>query len=445
MPSSFAAGNDDMPPFDDEIFKEAAKRVFHNRAFNPDMLRDKKVRQLVMHTYEILRHAVNTHLPTDVPQEVTYALENNAFIFSAFKTYHSLREVGLSLVTDSGQIKPFDAFLSDVLKINQNYNHHYLRAEYQHAVGSTQMAARWQQIAKDGDRYDLQYRTAEDDHVRESHRLLHGITLPYSDPFWDKYFPPNGWGCRCTAVQVRKGKYPLTDPAFAMLKGDNCTEANKQKMFRFNPGKELKLYPPQHPYMPKNCGGCTANLKLAYNPSSDKCQACGIIAKCMQQYTAPQFETIGTYKNGAQVRVSSAVKDRESDDYKRILSVATAFAKQGRKADLLPRFDSPKNCDSYEQVYKGIAADYYGKCPDLAIDGIYYEHEGYITKDPKKALHNMLTHGLKQSDRLIIEKCDLQPWYIRKRIDDKIKEGVKVTEVWIHDNGNLQLFYKAGG
>ena len=430
-----------MPPFDDEIFKEAAKRVFKNRAFTPDMLRDKKVRQLVMHTYEILRHAVNTHLPTHVPQEITYALENNVFIFSAFKTYHSLREVGLSLVTDKGQIKTFEAFLSDVLKINQNYNHHYLRAEYQHAVGSTQMAARWQQIQKDGDRYDLQYRTAEDEHVRESHRLLHGITLPPSDPFWDKYFPPNGWGCRCTAVQVRKGKYPLTDPQFAMLKGDNCTEANKQKIFRSNPGKELKLYPQQHPYFPKNCGGCNANLKLAYNPNSEKCQACGIIAKCMQQYTAPQFQNLGKFKDGAQVRVSSAVTDRESEDYKRILSVATAFAKQGRNADILPRFDSPKNCDSYEQLYKGIMSDYYGKCPALVIDGIYYEHEGYTTHDHKKALKNMLKHGLVQSDRIIIEKCNLSDKYIIERIKGKINEGCKVTEVWEHSNGTLRLIY----
>ena len=394
-----------------------------------------------MHTYEILRHAVNTHLPTHVPQEITYALENNVFIFSAFKTYHSLREVGLSLVTDKGQIKTFEAFLSDVLKINQNYNHHYLRAEYQHAVGSTQMAARWQQIQKDGDRYDLQYRTAEDEHVRESHRLLHGITLPPSDPFWDKYFPPNGWGCRCTAVQVRKGKYPLTDPQFAMLKGDNCTEANKQKIFRSNPGKELKLYPQQHPYFPKNCGGCNANLKLAYNPHSEKCQACGIIAKCMQQYTAPQFQNLGKFKDGAQVSVSSAVTDRESEDYKRILSVATAFAKQGRNADILPRFDSPKNCDSYEQLYKGIMSDYYGKCPDLVIDGIYYEHEGYTTHDHKKALKNMLKHGLVQSDRIIIEKCNLSDKYIIERIKGKINEGCKVTEVWEHSNGTLRLIY----
>ena len=33
-----------------------------------------------------------------------------------------------------------------------------------------------------------------------------------------------------------------------MLRGNNCTEAAKQQIFRFNPGKSLQLFPPKHPY-----------------------------------------------------------------------------------------------------------------------------------------------------------------------------------------------------
>ena len=33
-----------------------------------------------------------------------------------------------------------------------------------------------------------------------------------------------------------------------MLRGNNCTEAAKQQIFRFNPGKDLQLFPPKHPY-----------------------------------------------------------------------------------------------------------------------------------------------------------------------------------------------------
>jgi hypothetical protein len=95
---------------------------------------------------------------------------------------------------------------------------------------------------------NLQYRTAGDSHVREEHALLHGTTLPVDDPFWDKYFPPLGWNCRCTAVQVRKDKYPVSDSTTALQAGERATESKKQQIFRFNPGKEGKVFPPKHPY-----------------------------------------------------------------------------------------------------------------------------------------------------------------------------------------------------
>ena len=222
--------------------------VYNAGQFDASMLNSPEARKMIDETLRILKTGIEAGLPVEVSEVLRYALENNAFIFSGFKAFHTLREVGLSLLTDKGEIKPFEAFRHDVEKINKRYNHNYLYAEYNHAVGASLMAARWQQIEADGDKYDLQYRTAQDDHVREEHAILHGTTLPPSDPFWGKYMPPNGWNCRCTAVQVRKGKYPLSDPDLSMKRGDNCTEAAKQQIFRFNPGKELALFPPKHPY-----------------------------------------------------------------------------------------------------------------------------------------------------------------------------------------------------
>ena len=204
----------------------------------------------------------------EVPETLRYALENNAFTFSGFKTFHCMREVGLSLTNDEGHIKPFAEFLTDVKKINARYNHHYLEAEYNHAVAASQMASRWYDFEQDGDDYNLQYRTAGDDRVREDHAVLHDTTLPPSDPFWDKYFPPNGWNCRCTVVQVRKEKYPVSDPALAMLRGNNCTDGEKKKIFRYNPGKSLELFPPKHPYYkaPKDAKkAIEGNLTEMYN------------------------------------------------------------------------------------------------------------------------------------------------------------------------------------
>ena len=234
--------------FDDSLFEEAAQIVYDNHGFIPDQLSNPAARAVIGGTLRILQTAINSKLPTEVPETIRYALENNAFVFSGFKTYHALREVGLSLLTDKGDIKPFDDFLTDVRKINAKYNHNYLYAEYNHAVGASQMAAKWHDFEQDGDRYDLQYRTAGDDRVREEHAALNGITLPPDDPFWSMFLPPNGWNCRCTTVQVGKNKYPLSDTETAMWLGENCTGGKKGSIFRYNAGKSLQLFPPKHPY-----------------------------------------------------------------------------------------------------------------------------------------------------------------------------------------------------
>lgn len=39
-------------------------------------------------------------------------------------------------------------------------------------------------------------------HPRQHHLQLDGIIRPATDAFWQKYFAPNGWGCRCRIVGV---------------------------------------------------------------------------------------------------------------------------------------------------------------------------------------------------------------------------------------------------
>ena len=238
-----------MPAFDDEVFRRAAEFVHKRGGFTAGMLKEKPVRDVTQQTYRVLQKAISKDIIQNTPEELTAALENNAFLFSGFKTYHSLKEVGLSLVDDKGNIRPFDKFYDDVAKINERYNRNWLIAEYNHAVAASQMAVKWYDFEQDGDRYDLQYRTAGDDRVREEHAALAGVTLPPDDAFWDSFMPPNGWNCRCTVIQVRKGKYLRSDSEKAMRLGKDMTEEPKKRMFRFNPCKELRLFPDKHPYM----------------------------------------------------------------------------------------------------------------------------------------------------------------------------------------------------
>ncbi len=213
------------------------------------MMEEKPAADMVRETYRIVREAMDKGVADNViPAAMARKLDNSAFLFSGFKTAQELKEASLLLREKDGTVKGFSRFLTDIRRIDANYNVRYLEAEYNFAVSSAQMAASWAEVSQDGDRYDLQYRTAGDDHVREEHRALNGVTLPPSNDFWRYYYPPNGWNCRCTAVQVLKGKYPTSDDKQAIQAGDRMTDTPKKRIFRFNPGIDGQLFPPKHPY-----------------------------------------------------------------------------------------------------------------------------------------------------------------------------------------------------
>ena len=275
-------------PFKHEVFEEAVEWLHKEGRYTADMLADPHAHRLVEETYNALNGAIGSSITQEMPEEMTYALRNNAFIFSGFKTHRTLSEVGLELTDEEGNLKPYAKFLEDVKRIDSKYNDTYLYAEYNHAVHTTQMAVKWQDFVRDGDDYNLQYRTAGDERVREAHIALDGVTLPPSDKFWDRYLPPNGWNCRCTVVQVLREDFPLSDSEEAIKRGDESTQSIKQQMFRFNPGKTLEVFPPKHPYLPKGCGDCPQRTSLKLATPVDRglpmCQACGEVAKqCLKQ------------------------------------------------------------------------------------------------------------------------------------------------------------------
>jgi SPP1 gp7 family putative phage head morphogenesis protein len=45
----------------------------------------------------------------------------------------------------------------------------------------------------------------DDRTTRPTHEACHGITLPATDPFWARCYPPFGFNCRCNVITRRKG------------------------------------------------------------------------------------------------------------------------------------------------------------------------------------------------------------------------------------------------
>lgn len=282
---SLVLSTEDYPDISgvEAAFNKAVKWLHGKRVFGAAMLRDDTITGLIEETASFLSKGIERGLEGCSPsEEMVSSLHESVGVFSGFKTFHEMKEAAGMLLDESGNIKPFEQYYKDVQTLNDTYNKFYLKAEYDFTVSSSEMAARWEEQQDDGDgRYLLQYRTVGDNKVRKAHRELEGITLPASDPFWDSYYPPNGWRCRCTVAKVRAAKYPATDSQVAMTAGEKATEGKHAEMFRFNPGKKRAVYPAYNTYTISKCSVCKkGNIELGKVPSNELCAACPIIREC---------------------------------------------------------------------------------------------------------------------------------------------------------------------
>lgn len=323
-------------------------------------------------------------------------MQRSDYIFSGMKAFHELNEAFPSLLDEDGNRKPFEQFKNDVLKIDKTYNVDYLRSEYNFVQSSAEMAAKWERFAEDGDRYYLQYRTAGDAKVRPTHAALAGVTLPMSDTFWAEFYPPNGWNCRCSVVQVRKSKYPATPHDEAMSLGEEALQLDKKGMFRFNSGMEQKTVPDYNPYTIRRCKDCDiakGKLKLAkFIPENELCAACQLI-RAQKHENAGAAERILKYDENTWERTYIAPKDNGlvATQLERISEAAASnserqkFEKEMRMCKVLA--DNGHDIEYLQGVNRPSGQTY-----DIRMDGMKADLKcitggaGNIVKYAKKAL-----------------------------------------------------------
>ena len=367
-------------------FKDAMKVLFHQKgsSFSIDILADKNVQSLIeAHTSVLDRNLQRLEMSDLMRQRLT----RSNYIFSGIKTFHELNEAFPSLLDSNGNRKTFEAFLNDVRKIDNTYNSNYLRAEYNFVQSSAEMATKWERFSEDGDRYNLQYRTANDGKVRPEHAALNGVTLPPSDPFWEEYYPPNGWNCRCTVVQVRKSKYPATPHDEAMALGEEALQRDTKGIFHFNPGKEDKTVPDYNPYTIRRCRDCDiakGKIKLArFVPENELCAACKLIHSCWAKVKEETPETFTECEtSNGKLRVSSKHGRTEKKENVRVGRYLAE--KHGYEIDLIANPQNETSADSFNKT--------------LGIEQEYKVN----AKPTKSSIDNLIRKGAKQADDLVL-------------------------------------------
>jgi len=153
------------------------------------------------------------------------------------------------------------------------------------------------------------------------------------------------------------------------------------------------------------------------------------------------FKTYKQYENGGKVLIHGAINNKKSD-YKNILTIANIFAKDGKVVKLTPILHHKSN--EYKQIYGALAGTKYDwKCPDLSINGKFYEYESFTPPFRQKKLSRMLSRGRKQSPRVIINNNKgTSDTSLRRYINSQIRQGADFKEVWVYEKGEVRLLFK---
>ena len=149
------------------------------------------------------------------------------------------------------------------------------------------------------------------------------------------------------------------------------------------------------------------------------------------------------YESGGRIEVYKIV-DRSAHDYEKIYACCNHFARQGEKTIILPKVHHKDLL--YQKIFSElIGTKYEGKCPDFKVGEYYYEHEGFdVDKNanPTRTFSNMISRGVKQCDRIIIDDCGITHRWAKRNIQVRINNGDTINEVWLLEkNGLLTRLY----
>jgi len=326
-------------------------------------------------------------LDFDTPDYEMYAsIQKQVYQFSFAKNYEQMKAASLALQSGN-TVTPWGEFKSIVQRINNEYNVRNLKVEYDTGIGSAQMASKWVQYIAD-ETAKLIYQTVGDSRVRPSHQVLDGIIRAITDAFWDVYYPPNGWGCRCDAVATNGKVTP---------KNKIVTPTDVPELFKRNLAKDGLAFPEDHPYFEhvpdEVLAAADGNNPFIYD----------------RQYNG---------KKGGAVWVNNL---HGADELKDNMAIAKFFADRGDLVTLMPSIDP--NSPTQISMRKMTLPDNLVKSKlnaDAQINGRTTEfktnYEGTVN-----SLKMQVRKGLKQAQDVVVKVGkDMKPASIKKAIKGQL-------------------------
>lgn len=182
---------------------------------------------------------------TDEASDLLRHFDHNVAVFSAAKTHQQIADMTRALIDpETGLKRSFSAFKRDAEGIFEQYNVNWLETEYRTAFNNSFGARQWLSFQEDAQLFPIiRYETAGDERVRDEHVELDGIVRHIDDPFWRRWFPPNGWRCRCDATSHEAGDLEFTPDDIL------STIQPPSELFDFNPALDKVIFKPDHPYI----------------------------------------------------------------------------------------------------------------------------------------------------------------------------------------------------
>ncbi|WP_291325265.1 phage minor head protein [Desulfovibrio sp. UCD-KL4C] len=144
------------------------------------------------------------------------------------------------MLDEGGTLADFKDQISDIIETQGWKGKKAYRVEniFRTNMQSAYSAGRYEQLQKSKRlRPYWRYLAVGDRHSRPSHMALNGKIYPADHPFWDLYYPLNGFGCRCIVQslskrQVEAGGYTVESemPGPTMVKMPDGSEVNTNPM-----------------------------------------------------------------------------------------------------------------------------------------------------------------------------------------------------------------------